>query len=172
MAKGQTPALKPETAEKYREVVRLRAVGLTFDEIAERVGYASRAGAKEAYDAALRWWGRESVDQLREIEGERLEQLWRQTYGRVLQNPESTTEFVRLVAAAIAISRSRSALYGLEAPKQLEVGGLDGGPLQVEISARETLAEKFEAAERTARSVIEAMATEVEDDATRLRRAQ
>lgn len=169
MPRGQTPALTPEIAEKYREVVRLRTVGLTFDEIADRVGYASRSGAKEAYDAALRWWGRESVDQLREIEGERLEQLWRQTFGRVLDRPESTVEFVQLINTAVRISRSRSALYGLEAPKQIEVTGEDGGPIQVTLSARETLAEKFAAAERAAREIIEARV--VEEEPPRLRQA-
>ena len=53
MARGQTPALKPDVAERYRQVVQLRAGGATFEEIAERVGYAGRQSAKEAYDAAL-----------------------------------------------------------------------------------------------------------------------
>ena len=57
MAKGQTPALTPEQAERYREVVRLRALGLTFEEIAERTGYADRSSAKNAYEAALRRYG-------------------------------------------------------------------------------------------------------------------
>ena len=58
MAQGQSPALSPETAERYRQVVQMRATGLTFDRIAAELGYASRSGAKEAYDTALLSWGR------------------------------------------------------------------------------------------------------------------
>ena len=131
--KGTTPGLTPQTAEKYREVVRLRTVGLTFDEIADQVGYKSRAGAKEAYEAALRRWGRETVDDLRTLEGERLEQLWRQTLRRLLANPDTTNEFVALVNSAVRISNSRASLFGLEAPKQVHVSGQDGGPLQTDV---------------------------------------
>lgn len=133
MAKGQTPALTPDQAERYREVVRLRAAGLTFDDIAARVGYASRSGAKEAYDRALDLYGQEAVESLRELEGERLEQLWRYTFGRILATPETTTEFVALVNSAVRISNSRSTLYGLEKPKQVEVSGRGGEPIETDV---------------------------------------
>lgn len=133
MAKGQSKALTPDQAHKYREVVRLRAAGLTFDEIGNQLGYASRSGAKEAYDAALKYWGRESVDQLRTIEGERLEQLWRYTFGRILSNPDTTAEFVQLVNTAVRISGQRSSLFGLDAPKQVELTGENGGVIQTDV---------------------------------------
>lgn len=138
MARKQTPALDPETADKYRRVVEYRAAGLTFDEIAERTGYASRSGAKLAYDAALRWWGTESVDNLRVIEGERLEQLWRQTLARILaernvDEPLTIGEFSSLVSAAVRISARKAALHGLDAPRQVEVAGVGGGSIQTDI---------------------------------------
>lgn len=133
MPRGQTPALTPKQAERYREVVRLRAIGLKFEEIAERVGYSSRSGAKEAYDRALALYGRESVENLRELEGERLEQLWRQTFARVLQNPRTVSEFVSLVNAAVRISNSRASLFGLDAPKQVNVSGPEGGPIETDV---------------------------------------
>jgi hypothetical protein len=143
MARGQTPALTPEQAERYREVIRLRTVGLKFHEIAERVGYASRSGAKEAYDAALRWWGREAVDDLRTIEGERTEELWRYTFARIIANPESTAEFVSLVNSAVKVSQRRAALYGLDAPRQVEISGEDGGPVRTDVG--EILLERIRA---------------------------
>lgn len=143
MAKGQTPALTPEQAERYREVIRLRTAGLKFHEIAERVGYKSRSGAKEAYDAALRWWGREAVNDLRTIEGERTEELWRQTFARLLSNPDSTNEFVSLVNTAVKVSQRRAALYGLDAPRQVEISGEDGGPLRTDVG--EILLERIQA---------------------------
>lgn len=143
MARGQTPALTPEQAERYREVVRLRTAGLKFHEIAERVGYASRSSAKEAYDAALRWWGREAVNDLRTIEGERTEELWRQVFGRILATPESTNEFVSLVNTAVKVSQRRAALFGLDAPRQVEISGEDGGPLRTDVG--EILLERIQA---------------------------
>ena len=135
MAAGQSPALSPDTADKYRRVVNLRKAGLTFDQIASEVGYASRAGAKEAYDAALKWWGREEVDQLRLIEGERLDELWRRTYTRLINaDPDDARTFIGLTQTAVRISSARSALYGLEAPKQVELTGENGGAIQVDIA--------------------------------------
>jgi hypothetical protein len=144
MARGQTPALTPATADKYRRVVELRARGLTFDEIAAEVGYKGRQGAKEAYDAALRWWGTESVDQLRSVEGERLELLWRRAYARLARSDElGTVEFARLLDSAVRLSQRKSALWGLDAPRQYEVTGEAGGPLVTDVG--ELLRQRLEA---------------------------
>jgi len=133
MAKGQTPALTPQQADRYRSVVDLRAAGMTFDEIAKRVGYSGRSGAKEAYDRALELYGRDAVDGLRALEGERLDQLWRRTFEKLLSNPETTTEFVALVNSAVRISNSRAQLFGLDAPKQLTVTGQNGGAIETDV---------------------------------------
>lgn len=146
-AKGTTPALDPGTAAKYRQVVQFRAAGLTFDEIAERVGYKSRSGAKEAYDAALRWWGREAVDDLRTIEGERLESLWRRVFSEILGNPDMEVgEMIALVNTAVRVSARKSALFGLDAPRQVEVAGAGGGPVQTDVG--QILLERLEALEK------------------------
>jgi hypothetical protein len=134
MPKGQTPALTPDTADRYRRVMDLRARGLTFEEIAQEVGYAGRQGAKEAYDAALRWWGREAVDDLRTVEGERLELLWRRVYARVARSEDlGTVEFARLLDSAVRLSQRKAALWGLDAPRQYEVTGEGGGPLVTDV---------------------------------------
>lgn len=134
MTRGQKPALTPEVAEKYRQVVSLKTAGATFEQIAERVGYKSRSGAKEAYDAALRWWGREAVDDLRTIEGERLERLWREVFARIVESPEEIADLIALVNAGVRISSRRSALFGLDVPKAVEVTGAYGGPIEVDMS--------------------------------------
>jgi len=133
MAKGQTPALTPQQADRYREVVRMRAAGMTFDEIAKQVGYKSRSGAKEAYDRALEMYGTEAVGNLRALEGERLEQLWRQTFSRLLERPDDAREFAALINAAVRISSQRSSLFGLDAPKQVEVTGQNGAPIETDV---------------------------------------
>jgi len=130
--KGQTPALSKDTADKYRRVVQLRTAGVTFEQIAESLGYASRSGAKEAYDAALRRWGRSAIDEHRDLEELRLEELWRRTFAR-LAEVEDDDEFVKLITAAVRVSKRRADLLGLDAPRQVEVAGRNGGAIRTDI---------------------------------------
>lgn len=149
MPGGQTPALAPEVAGKYRKVVQLKTAGATFDEIADQVGYASRSGAKMAYDRALKWWGRETVDELRLIEGERLEQLWRKVFARILADGQlDVGEIALLVNSALRVSQRKSALYGLDAPRQVEIAGQGGQPIVTDVGEmlRERMAEAQTAA--------------------------
>lgn len=134
MARGEKQQLTPEQASRYREVVRLRTAGLTLDEIAERTGYASRSGAKAALDSALKLWGQEAVEGLRTLEGERLEELWRRGFRRLLSNPDMETgEMVSLMGSLVKVSHRKAALFGLDAPRQMEVTGTDGGPIVTDV---------------------------------------
>ena len=45
-------------------------MGLSFQQIADRTGYAGRQGAMEAYKQAIKMWGGEAVEELRTIENE------------------------------------------------------------------------------------------------------
>lgn len=140
--KGQTPALTKEQADRYRRVVQLRTAGVTFDQIADNLGYASRSGAKEAYDAAIRRWGREAVDEHRDLEELRLEELWRRTFTRLVE-ANGDDEFVKLISAAVRVSKRRADLLGLDAPRQVELAGKDGGPVETDIG--EILRQRAEA---------------------------
>ena len=132
MAKGQTPALTEEQAEKYTRVLTLRRAGLTFEQIAEQVGYAGRQGAKEAYDSAIKRMGREPAEDLRILENERLDDLWRRAYSQLAQTTDPET-FVKLEQVMIRISARRAGLMGLDAPRQLEITGKDGGSVQTDV---------------------------------------
>jgi hypothetical protein len=136
-------------------------MGMTFDIIAERVGYASRQGAFEAYRAALKWWGKDAVDEARQLESERLERLWQSsmaqlgaaereaievTYGSGGQEERTVVfapDVLAAVNGAINVSRRKSSLLGLDAPRQVELAGLDGGPVVTDIG--ELLRERMEA---------------------------
>ena len=48
MSRGRTAQRQVAGAERVAEAVKLRLQGLTYDEIAQRCGYASRAGAHAA----------------------------------------------------------------------------------------------------------------------------
>lgn len=153
--------LTPETATKYREVIRLRVVGMTFDAIADQVGYASRQGAFEAYRAALKWWGKEVVEDARQLESERMERLWQSSAAQLMAAEREATEVTyrpdgseqrtvtfapEVLAAvnnAVNVARRKATLLGLDAPRQVEVAGPDGGPVLTDIG--ELLRERMEA---------------------------
>tara|TARA_R110000787_G_scaffold100231_3_gene205129 strand:- start:8196 stop:8684 length:489 start_codon:yes stop_codon:yes gene_type:complete len=156
MAKTQTNR-SHEVIEKYEEVVRLRSIGLSFQQIADRVGYAGRQGAKEAYSQAIKMWGGEAVDELRILENERLDHLWRTVIGQLetaqRQKADPQT-IVHIVNGALNISKRRAALYGIDAPRQVELSGVNGGALETDIG--QLLRERLTRLEEINRSGIEA----------------
>ena len=101
--------------------------GLSFDEIANQVGYSDRSGAKHAYDSALKRWAIETVEQQRIVQSERLDDLWRRIYRAILDGD------LEQVDRALRIEKRRSELWGLDAPKQHEVAGLRGGPVRTDV---------------------------------------
>ncbi len=133
--KNSAVALTPEEADRYRKVVELRRTGWTFDEIADHVGYGSRGAAKNAYDAALRRWGTAAVEEVRASEGERIDQLWRRLSTAIAQlgADADPNQLATLTNSAIRISTARRQLFGMDAPRQLEVTGPEGGPLRTDV---------------------------------------
>jgi hypothetical protein len=57
-------ALPVTTTEKYMKVIDLRKAGLTFDEIAEQVGYKSRSGALKITESKRKLHGLDAPRQL------------------------------------------------------------------------------------------------------------
>ena len=149
MAKVQTNRT-PEVLEKYEEVVRLRTLGLSFQMIADRVGYAGRSGAKEAYSQAIKMWGGEAVDELRVIENERLDHLHRVLMAQLettTRDPETGAgEIVPLVNSALNLARRRAALNGLDSASKHEISGPDGSALQTDVG--EMLRQRLQAFEK------------------------
>jgi len=159
MAKTQTNR-SHEVLEKYEEVVRLRSMGLSFQQIADRVGYAGRQGAMEAYKQAIKMWGGEAIEELRTLENERLDHLWRTVMGQLetaqRQQADPTT-IIHIVNGALNISKRRSALYGVDAPRQVELTGADGGALETDIG--QLLRDRLQRLEEFNRPEIEVDAT-------------
>jgi hypothetical protein len=133
--KNATVALTPDEADRYRQVVELRRAGWTYDEIADHVGYADRSSAKRAFDAALSRWGTAAVQEVRAAEGERIDQLWRRISAAIAQlGPDADpNQLATLTNSAIRISSARRQLFGMDAPRQVEISGRDGGAIQTDI---------------------------------------
>lgn len=132
---GSVVQLTPDEADRYRTVVELKRIGWTFAEIAEHVGYADRSSAKRAYDAALKRWGSAAVDDVRASEGERIDQLWRRVTHAIAQLGEDADpqQLSVLVNSATRLSQARRQLFGMDAPRQVEITGQNGGALRTDV---------------------------------------
>lgn len=102
-------------AQKQDEAVRLRLAGASFDQIAEQLGYKTRSAAYKAVLAAVSRWGREPVEQLRQVEGARLDELRLRLMAEIRKGKlEHVDRYLRL-------SDRYAQLMGLDMPKRLEI---------------------------------------------------
>jgi len=128
--------VKPETLEKERKVLEYRRGGLTFDLIAERLGYASASGAHKAYLSACNRIVYEDVVEVRKSEMDRLDIAQAAIWGDLTdtQNIDANTR-ARLVLALIKIMERRARLLGLDMPTkaQVEVSIYDRDTIDAEV---------------------------------------
>ena len=118
-------SLSVETAERYRQVVELRIAGGTFDEIARLLGYANKSGAWHAYNAAMERYVIESVESQRAVQSERLDRLFFQAFKQASHGD------LNAIDRCIRIEKRRSELWGLDAPQQHQLSGVDGAPIEI-----------------------------------------
>lgn len=128
--------VKPETLEKERKVLEYRRGGLTFDLIAERLGYASASGAHKAYLSACNRIVYEDVVEVRKSEMDRLDIAQAAIWGDLTDtvNVDANTR-ARLVLALIKIMERRARLLGLDMPtkSQVEVSIYDRDTIDDEV---------------------------------------
>jgi len=125
----QRRTVKPEVLDKEIEVVKLRRGGLTWDLIAERVGYGSASAAHAAYQRAAKRAVYEDVDAIRQVEGERLDLMQSAVWGKALQGD------LPAIQTLIRIMERRAKLLGLDQPlrQQIEVTTYDGDSIDAEV---------------------------------------
>ncbi len=117
----QSAQQKIATHSKRVRCVELAAQGMSYDEIAQVVGYSGRGSAYKAVSAALRAQQAEAVDELRALEVERLDALQRSCWDAALEGDIASVDRVLKVIAA------RVRLLGLDQNTDKRVSG--GGRL-------------------------------------------
>ena len=125
--------VNPDTIEKEKKVLELRRGGLTFDLIAERVGYASASGAHKAYLKACSRIVYEDVVEVRNAEMDRLDIAQAAIWGDVINGVDAPTR-ARAVLALMKIMERRARLLGLDMPTKTQV--------EVNIYERDTVDEE------------------------------
>lgn len=101
--------------EREARVLHLRKAALTFDQIADQLGYADASGAKRAYDRAMQATIQQPADELRVLEDERLDTLLRAVW------PSAISGKGWAVQRALQIMERRAKLLGLDAPSRAHV---------------------------------------------------
>jgi hypothetical protein len=127
--------VKPETLEKEKKVLEYRRGGLTFDLIAERLGYASASGAHKAYLSACNRIVYEDVVEIRKSEMDRLDIAQAAIWGDLTDFNVDPNTRARLVLALIKIMERRARLLGLDMPTkaQVEVSIYDRDTIDAEV---------------------------------------
>jgi len=107
--------LNPTTLEKEAKVLELRRGGLTFDMIADRLGYASASGAHKAYVTACNRIVYADVVETRKIEMDRLDIAQAAIWTNVIAGE------VPSVIALMKIMERRARLLGLDMPTKAQI---------------------------------------------------
>jgi hypothetical protein len=112
--RGRASASAIARAEREREAIGLRRAGASYDEIAARVGYADRSGAKKAVERGLSRWMRESDEELRALELERTEVI----IARLWPAIDTPVPDLKAVEVFLRVAEYRAKIAGLYAPRR------------------------------------------------------
>jgi hypothetical protein len=148
-----------EDAERDERAARLRADGWTFARIAEELGYDSRATAHHAVQRVLKETVREAGEDLRSLELERLDKLYRSamgvlerqhvtvSHGKIIQAPDPDTgeetpliddaPVLNAIDRLLRIQERRARLLGLDAPVKRDISLTDERAAAIEALVEE-----------------------------------
>ena len=129
MSENNTNVIKLDSAvmEKEREVLKYRKGGLTFDAIAEKLGYANESSARAAFKRAVERTRDDALaSEGRALHRARLETALMSIWDRVLKGD------LKAIAMMLRILERDAKLYGLDMPvkTEVEVTNYDGNLLR------------------------------------------
>ena len=130
-AASPTSPRRVSAAAKQVQAMQLREAGVSFEKIAETVGYRDRGGAYKAVMAGLKATRLESAKKLRRLEFRRLDKLMLQLWPKATGNPPDLAALDRL----LAIMKRRAALTGLDvSTSKAKNGGNDANTKMIQVN--------------------------------------
>jgi len=114
---GKETLLKPlddGSAALESRAVQLRSLGHTYDEIAQQLGLATRGSAWKIVQRALTRIPAESVEEMRLLEGARLDAMSAAIW------PTAVTGDEKAILVMVRIMERRARLFGLDAPVRMQ----------------------------------------------------
>jgi hypothetical protein len=121
-------ANKLASHDRKLQALELRKAAVSYQQIADQLGYRSASGAFNAVKAALKATLREPANELRDLEVARLDAMLLPLWRRVQSGDEKAVDRV------LRIMERRARLLGLDAPRRQELSGPDGKPLAFDLS--------------------------------------
>ena len=115
--RGRSSPAAIEHAEREREAIGLRTAGLSYEEIAQRVGYRDRSGAKKAVERGLSRWMREADEELRALMLERLERIVVRLWPRI----DCDKVDLKALDAFLRVTDLEARLSGAFAPRRQQL---------------------------------------------------
>lgn len=107
-----------QAVDKQIQALKLRQAGISYEDIARRVGYRSASGAYQAVKSAMRKTLREPADELRQMEISRLDvalfAIW----------PAVKRGDLFAIDRFLKICERRSRLLGLDAKQEINLDGM------------------------------------------------
>ena len=104
----------PELVDKEVKVLELRRSGLTWQNIAERTGYADHTGAYAAYKRAIKRTQQQPANELREQELDRIDRLQLAIWDKALDGD------TKAIFTIVRLMERRAKLLGLDMPIKIE----------------------------------------------------
>lgn len=122
MAKGganpqHIPSMKQ--LELEAKVLEARASGLSFTQVAIKTGINDRGSAHRIYKRAMARVHKPAVDELRQLEGDRLDRLQAAAWTKAMNGN------LRAIGSVLAVQRRRASLFGLDASHALAERSLE-----------------------------------------------
>lgn len=117
--RGATSSARIAQRTRAAAALRLRATGVSFAEIAAQLGYPSENAANKAVLTALRREVHEEANQLRTLEGLRLDDLHAAAWDKAMTGDPAA------IGCVLRIMERRARLFGLDAPQRVDVGRSD-----------------------------------------------
>lgn len=113
---GQSAAQKKARAERMAKVVELHARGVTFEQIASQgiPGIGSKQQAHKLWSEALEDMPKVMVEQYRQLENQRLDNLERKLQSVIMATSTETKDVIRGAQTLITLYKRRADLNGLD----------------------------------------------------------
>ena len=111
------PARATATERRRRrdsEAAVLRAEGMSYDEVADALGYSGRSAAHKAVQRALSDVVRQSTDEARVLAQQRLDGLRRMLVGLVTEGAMVPRDIIAAARALLAVEEREAKLLGLD----------------------------------------------------------
>jgi len=122
MAEPKTNHRLVKARVRHAEALQLRIAGHTFSEIAQKLGYADESGPYKAVLAALKRIEVPRVEELRALEGSRLDTAQRAIWPKVQAGD------LKAINTFVKLSERRARLFGLDSARvNLHAHAIGGG---------------------------------------------